>query len=125
MLTPIGSLDSPAVTIADAYGNASVWFAFRGSNESYSLVCIDCRPNSPTKYRMFDQTKYPGKPEGVLIELGSDEEGLVISLVSEWLDSTSPNELGMNDFGWKLFREALIRHGEPFIAGETRSLWSE
>jgi hypothetical protein len=47
----------------------------------------------------------------VLLELGATEEGVVIPLVSRWLDSSSLRVLGLLDVGWGLLRDTLIRIG--------------
>jgi hypothetical protein len=117
-LVPVSLLgDSPRVTLADAYGDGTVWFAIDGSEDTFALVCIDGRPGSPTRHRLFDQAKHPRKPRAVLLDLGAPEEGLVVPLVSRWLDSAQPRELGLTEYGWELIRDSLLGLGEPIIAG--------
>src|SRR4051812_4195656 len=70
-------------------------------------VCIDGRKNSPTRYRLFQQTRHPNGPEAVLVELGSPEEGIVVPLLSRYLDSGGPKALGLTEYGWELARETL------------------
>ena len=50
-------------------------------------VCIDGRKNSPTRYRLFEQTRHPNRQGAVLIELGAVEEGIVVHEVCQWLES--------------------------------------
>ena len=47
---------------------------------------------------------------GVLIELGEPQEGLVISLVSQWLDSAAAADL--TEYGKEIVQEALLRFGD-------------
>ena len=117
-LVPVSLLgDSPRVAIADAYGDGTVWFAIDGSEDTFALVCLDGRQDSPTRHRLFDQAKHPRKPGAVLLDLGAPEEGIVVPLVSRWLDSAEPRKLGLTEYGWQLIRNALLRLGEPIIAG--------
>jgi hypothetical protein len=112
MLSPISTLGRSArVVLADAYGDGMVWFAFEDAEGRYSTVCIDGRQGSPTRYRLFDMARHPKKPSAVLLDLGSAEEGIVIPLVSRWLDSAPPRVLGLHDIGWELLRDTLIRIG--------------
>jgi hypothetical protein len=116
-LVPVSLLgDSPRVAIADAYGDGTVWFAIDGSEDTFARVCIDGRQDSPTRHRLFDQAKHPRKPGAVLLDLGAPEEGIVVPLVSRWLDSAEPRKLGLTEYGWELIRDALLRLGEPIVA---------
>jgi hypothetical protein len=112
MLCPVSTLgDSVRVVLADAYGDGTAWFAFKDAEGRYATVCIDGRRGSPTRYRLFDMARHPKKPKAVLLELGSAEEGIVIPLVSRWLDSAPPRALGLHEIGWDLIRDTLIRIG--------------
>jgi hypothetical protein len=116
-LVPVSLLgDSPRVAIADAYGDGTVWFAIDGSEDTFALVCIDGRQDSPTRHRLFDQAKHPRKTGAVLLDLGATEEGIVVPLVSRWLDSAEPHKLGLTEYGWELIRDSLLRLGEPIVA---------
>jgi hypothetical protein len=99
--------------LADAYGDGTVWFGLKDSEGRHAIVCIDGRQGSPTRHRLFDQAQHPGKPGAILLELGAPEEGIVVPLVSRWLDSAAPRELGLTEFGWELIRDTLSRLGEP------------
>lgn len=122
MLSPISTLgNSIRVILADRYGDGTVWFSFENSEGDYATVCIDGRNGSPTKHRLFDQARHPSRPAAVLLELGGEEEGIVVPLVSRWLDSAEPNKLGLLEYGWELIREALVRLGEPSLATEGRA----
>jgi hypothetical protein len=116
-LVPVSRLgDSPHVSIADGYGDGTVWFAIDGADDTFALVCIDGRRDSPTRHRLFDLARHPRKPGAVLLELGAPEEGIVVPLVSRWLDSAPPRKLGLTEYGWELIRSALFRLGEPTMA---------
>jgi hypothetical protein len=116
MLSPVSILgDSPRVQLADAYGDGTVWFSLKDSEGHYAIVCIDGRQGSPTRYRLFDQARHPRQPGAVLLELGAPEEGVVVPLISRWLDSAEPHKLGYSEFGWELMRDTLLRLGEPSV----------
>jgi hypothetical protein len=78
-----------------------------------TAVCIDGRKNSPTRYRLFEQARHPNQPGAALVELGAPEEGIVIPLLSKYLDSGGSKALGLTEYGWELAREILLRFGEP------------
>jgi hypothetical protein len=52
-----------------------------------------------------------------LVELGAEEEGIVVPLLSRYLDSGGPKALGLTEYGWELARETLLRLGEPAVSG--------
>jgi hypothetical protein len=100
VLSPISALsDSAQVVLADAYGDGTVWFAFEDAEGRWAHVCIDGRQGSPTRYRLFDLARHPKKPGAMLLELGAPEEGIVIPLVSRWLDSAPTRDLHLTEFG--------------------------
>jgi hypothetical protein len=103
--------DSARVRLADAYGDGTVWFHFEDAEGRHAFVCIDGRKGSPTRYRLFDQARHPTRPRAVLLELGAPEEGIIIPLISRWLDSAPPGDLGLHEVGWELIRDTLIRIG--------------
>jgi hypothetical protein len=47
--------------------------------------------------------------------LGAPEEGIVVPLLSHYLDSGGPRALGLTEYGWELARETLLRLGEPIV----------
>ena len=49
------------------------------------------------------------------MELGAPEEGIVIPLLSRYLDSHGPKAAGLTEYGWELARETLLRYGEPIV----------
>ena len=51
----------------------------------------------------------------VLVELGEPEEGIVVSLLSHWLDSAGPKAQGLSEYGWEMARDALLRLGDSTI----------
>ncbi len=115
VLSLVGSL---RVTLVDGYGDGTVWFAIEDSGSGGATLCIDGRERSPTRHRLFDLARHPQKPGAVLLELGGPEEGIVVPLVSRWLDSARPRELGLTEFGWEMVRDALLRLGTPVAAGD-------
>jgi len=118
MLPPISTLGSSVrVTLVDAYGDGTVWFCFKNSAGDLTTVCIDGREGSPTKHRLFDQARHPSQPDAVFLELGGEEEGLVVGLVSRWLDSNESHKK-LTEYGRELITNALVRIGEPnFVSG--------
>jgi len=52
-------------------------------------------------------------PKAAQVELGSEEEGTVIPVISKWLDSAEPRQLGLTEYGWERIRDAIVRLGEP------------
>ena len=114
MLTSIAALAEPIrVVLADAYGDGVVWFALKGACGCAARVCIDGRKLSRSRNRLFDGAKHPNDPAAILMELGGDEEAVVVPLISRWLDSASSRTVGLNEYGWELIRDALLRLGEP------------
>ncbi len=114
MLSPLRSLNEfITVQICDAYGDGTVWFSLQDSNSRLAHVCIDGREGSQTRFRFFDGARHPNGANAAIIDLGTVEEGVVVSLVSKWLDSGSPEDLGLNEYGWQLIRGTLSRIGEP------------
>ena len=112
MLPAILTLGSSIrVRLADRYGDGTVWFCFKNSEGDLTSVCIDGRDESPTKHRLFDQARHPSNPDAVLLELGGEEEGLIVTLVSHWLDSSESQQL--TEYGRELITDALVRIGEP------------
>jgi hypothetical protein len=79
-------------------------------------ICIDGRKNSPTRYRLFQQGRHPSKPGAALVELGAVEEGIVIPLLSHYLDSHGPKASGLTEYAWELARETLLHYGEPAVS---------
>jgi hypothetical protein len=113
MPSPVLTLCAPLrVVLADAYGDGTVWFCVEDSAGRRATVCIDGREGSPTRHRLFDRARHPRRPEAVPLELGGPEEGLVVPLVSRWLDSAEPRRLGLTEFGWEKIRDALVRVGD-------------
>jgi hypothetical protein len=118
MRLPTSSLVGPLrVVLADGYGDGTVWFTVEDSGGGRATLCIDGREGSATRHRLFDRARHPGRPGAVLLDLGCPEEGLVVPLVSRWLDSAEPGELGLTGFGWEKIRDALLRLGTPVVTG--------
>ena len=112
MIFPLAELDAPIqLVLADIYPDGTVWFALTDPKNRRAHVCIDGREASSTRHRLFDRVRHPKKPGAVLIDLGAIEEGIVVPLVSRWLDSGTPKALGLHEYGWEIFRDALIHIG--------------
>jgi hypothetical protein len=101
----------------DFYGDHTMHACISDEAGQRTAVCIDGRADSPTRYRLFQQARHPRQPEAALVELGAPEEGIVIPLLSKYLDSGGPKALGLTEYGWELAREALLRYGEPAVSG--------
>jgi hypothetical protein len=113
MLSPIQSLNPlTAIRLGAAYGDGTVWFSLQDSAGRIAHVCIDGRDGSETRYRLFDGARHPNASDTVLIELGAPEEGIIVSLASILLDSGTPKDLGLTEYGWDLIRDTLRRIGE-------------
>ncbi len=97
----------------DFYGDHTMYACISDEAGQRTEICIDGRMNSPTRYRLFQQARHPNVPGAALVELGAPEEGIVIPLLSEYLDSGGPKALGLTEYGWELAKETLLRFGEP------------
>ena len=96
----------------DFYGDHTMHAVISDEAGQRTAVCIDGRKNSPSRYRLFVHGRHPNQPGAVLVELGAPEEGVVIPLLSRYLDSGGPKALGLTEYGWELARETLLRFGE-------------
>jgi hypothetical protein len=101
----------------DFYGDHTMHACISDEAGQRTAVCIDGRKNSPTRYRLFQRARHPNQPEAVLVELGAEEEGVVIPLLSRYLDSHGPKAAGLTEYGWELARETFLRYGEPTVPG--------
>jgi hypothetical protein len=117
MLPPVTALGKNLhVEWVDFYGDHTMHASIADVTEQRTAVCIDGRKDSPTRFRLFQQARHPSKPEAVLVELGAPEEGIVIPLLSRYLESHGPKAAGLTEFGWDLAHETLSRFGEPIIS---------
>jgi hypothetical protein len=118
MLVPVTALGGRLwVEWVDFYGDHTMTACIIDSTGQRTHVCFDGRASSPTRYRLFQQARHPRQPGAVLVELGGQEEGIVVPLLSHWIDSGGPKTLGLTAFGWELARETLLRLGEPIVLG--------
>jgi hypothetical protein len=113
-LAPVAFLGNDIrVALMDAYGDGAVWAALEDGQGRYTQVCIDGRRGSPTRYRLFEQARHPRHQSAVLIELGALEEGVIVPLLSRWLDSGEPRKLGLTEAGKEILQAGLMHFGEP------------
>jgi hypothetical protein len=116
MLAPVTALGKVLhVEWIDFYGDHTMHAWIGDDAGQRTAICIDGRKSSPTRYRLYQQARHPNKPEAVLVELGAQEEGIVIPLLSRYLDSHGPKAAGLTEYGWELARETLLRYGEPIV----------
>jgi hypothetical protein len=117
MLRPVTALGNRLhVEWVDFYGDFTMHACIADDAGQRTQVCIDGRATSPTRYRLFQQARHPNQPGAALVELGALEEGIVIPLLSNYLDSGGPKALNLTEYGWELARETLLRFGEPIIS---------
>lgn len=98
------------IKIVDLYGDGTVWASMVDSQGRHAVACIDGRDGSDTRYRIFVGARHPSRPEAVLIDLGSEEEGIFVSLVSEMIDAVPPR-FQFTEYGLEIIRDALVRIG--------------
>jgi hypothetical protein len=125
MFSPISSLGREVnVEWLDSYSDGTIMAALVDSKGHKTHVCIDGRRNSPTRYRLFEQARHPNQEGAILVELGSAEEGFLVSLLSRYCDSLykpwnpgtdAPRE--ESQMLKQLLKETLLRLGEPMIEG--------
>jgi hypothetical protein len=99
------------VSFVDAYGDGTVHARLEDGTGRNAVVCIDGRSGSPTRYRLFQGARHPSMPAAVLIELGGVEEGIVVPLISRWLDSDEAR-YQLTSHGRELAQETLLRLGD-------------
>ena len=115
MLSSLSSLRSLIkVTLVDAYGDGTIWFSLRGSCNRHATLFMDGRAESLTRYRLFDGGRHPSSNNMTLLDLGSVEEGIVIPLVSHWIDS-GEMERQFTEYGVEKFLKTFNRYGEPQV----------
>lgn len=115
-LLSILDLDSTARVIwVDCYSTTVFWVRFEDAKGWQAIVGIDLRMDSPTRNRLFEKAMHPNKPGAIFLDLGGEEEGIAIPLISRWLDSDEPRKLGYREEGVELFKRAFLRLGEPIV----------
>jgi hypothetical protein len=102
------------VAWVDSYLDKSFWFELDDAHFQTAVACIDRRANSPTRYRLFEGARLPGRPGAILIELGTLEEGIIVSSISRYLDSDAARKW-LRPEGIEMMQEALLRLGEPSV----------
>lgn len=128
MLLPVSALGTELrVEWVDFYGDHTMHACISDEAGQRTEICIDGRTNSRTRYRLFQQARHPNMVGAALIELGAPEEGVLVPLLSRYLDSHGPKAASLSEYGWELARETLLRHGEPALprqSGEADRTWS-
>lgn len=109
------------VATLDCYGTFDgghvIWMVLKDALSNCCTICLDNRRASPTCHRLFEGARHPSDPRAVLIELGAEEEGIIVPMLSRWLDSAEPWGLGAYSPVFReLLQEALLRIGEPLLA---------
>lgn len=90
----------------------------RDARGHFATVCIDHLTGSPTQHRLFEGARHPRDAQAVMIELGAAEEGIVIPLLSTWLDHWEPWHGSPHDFVIKeAVQEAVLHLGDPPDSG--------
>ena len=118
MQLPVTSLGKELrVEWIDFYGDRVMHAAISDKSGNRTEICIDRRNESPTRFRLFQQARHPDQPGAVLVELGAVAEGIVIPLLSYFLDR-GPRASGLTEYGWEMARESLLRYGEPILQSE-------
>lgn len=112
MQPPISSLKGKLrLEFMDAYGDGTVHGRIEDEAGQKVEICIDGREGSPTRHRLFQKARHPRQTGAELIDLGADEEGIVIPLMSQWIDSDEARR-ELTQFGLDLVRERLARLGD-------------
>jgi hypothetical protein len=73
--------------VVDGWLDGSIWAIIQDSANRQTVICLDGRKASRTRYRLFQGNTHPTKPNATIVELGSQEEDQVIALLSRWYDS--------------------------------------
>jgi hypothetical protein len=107
--------DTARVIWVDTYSSNVFWVDIEDAKGQRALVGIDLRKDSPTRNRLFEKAMHPNKPGAVFLELGGEEEGIAIPLISRWLDSDEPRKMGCREEGVELIKSAFLRLGEPIL----------
>lgn len=113
MQLPVSALGGRLrVEWVDFYGDHTMHACISDEAGQRTQICIDGRRDSPTRYRLFQQARHPSKPGAALVELGAPEEGIVIPLLSKYLEAGGPKALSLTEYGWELAKEILLRFGD-------------
>lgn len=113
MLVPLTALGRGLrVEWVDFYGDLTMHACLVDGTGQRTTVCIDGRKSSPTRYRLFQRARHPSKPGATLLDLGCEEEGIVVPLLSHYLDLNGPTASGLTEYGWELAKETLLRLGD-------------
>src|SRR6516164_9128544 len=116
MQVPISALGrAPRAGWVDCCADGTIWFELDDAAGQYAVVCIDSREWSSTRHRLFEGARHPGRPGAVLLELGSLEEGVVVPVLSTWLDSDKTRKQIRPEAIERIIHD-LLRLGDPGVA---------
>ena len=109
--------DDRRIVLVDIYSHGVVWAVFEDSEHRRAIVCIDGRPTSATRNRLFERVRHPTKPGAVLVDLGAPEERIAIAMLSKWCDDEEASRRsgatsGMTEEGIEMVRDALLHLGD-------------
>src|SRR4051794_24049587 len=108
MRVPISRLGpSPRGVLVDHSGDGTIWWVIEDASEQSAVVCLDGQVGSPTRFRLIEGTRHPRHPGGRVLDLGCLEEGIVVPLLSGWLDSPQ-SRVTLTEYGFEVIREALL-----------------
>lgn len=119
-MLPVARLGkSIRVTLFDAYGNWTdgfvLWWSLEDEHGEHAVVGLDDRKASPTRCRLFEGARHPAKGSCVWIELGSVDEGMIVPVLSQYLDSPDVWKQARRFRAFEEFLEytqrALVQHG--------------
>lgn len=118
-MIPIADLVEPIdVALFGTYGEWDAgfvfWWRLKDAQDRRTAVSIDDRKDSPTCHRLFQGAKHPDSPEAHLVDLGSEEEGIAIPVLSKWFDLPPKDMMGTrhSEEVLEIVRDAILRIGE-------------
>jgi len=115
MLSPVTSLNPPiSMNLVSSYDDGTIWFSLEDAQGQSAHLCIDGRVESKTRFRLFDLARHPNDENARLVGLGEPEEGIVIPLISNWIDAGGLTR-GFTDYGAERFLYTFNRYGEPLL----------
>ena len=93
--TIAGVLTTPPFTLVEAKGykdGGTTAFVFTDSSANKLVFCLDCQIKSPTWGQFYLNVMHPTKPGGKVVEMQSQTEKQLLSLLRSWLDLRYPKD---------------------------------